>query len=235
MRGTSGPMRVSPASPGHPVAGAFIEAAVQAGHLASRDLNGRDQVGAGWVDLNVVDGARQSAADGYLATLPVNPPPLPTPDNGFGIGVAVTAPRSRGTVQLRSPEPWVAALIDPRFLADPLDLAVLERGLEAAREIAAAPALAAWDATEVFPAGMAAGQAGRRAFLRAAVTSYFHPVGTCRLGSDPASVVDLDLRVRGIDGLRVADASVMPSVPTANTNATVLAIAERAAEMIAAR
>jgi choline dehydrogenase len=71
-----------------------------------------------------------------------------------------------------------------------------------------------------------------RAFLRRSVGPYFHAVGTCRLGTDTGAVVDLQLRVRGIDGLRVADASVMPSIPGANTNATVLAIAERAAAII---
>ena len=171
----------------------------------------------------------------FVGTMPVNPPPLPTPDNGFGIGVAVTAPRSRGTVRLNSSAPWVPPLTDLGLLADAHDLDVLDFGLREARTIAAAPALADWKATEVFPAGLILDEASRRAFLRQAVSPYYHPVGTCRLGSDPGSVVDLELRVRGIDGLRVADASVMPSIPTANTNATVLAIAERAAALLTGR
>jgi len=96
---------------------------------------------------------------------------VPQPDDGYAIGVAVTAPQSRGSVRLRSPAPEVPPLIDPRLLADPRDLAAMDIGLQTGRTIAAAPALADWDSSEIFPAGMAGSDASRRAFLRRAVTT----------------------------------------------------------------
>ena len=92
------------------------------------------------------------------------------------------------------------------------------------------PALAPWREHEVFPG--AAVETGDQLRRSGSVGTYFHPVGTCRLGTGPDAVVDLQLRVHGVDGLRVVDASVMPSLPAANTNATVLAIAERAVAII---
>jgi choline dehydrogenase len=104
--------------------------------------------------------------------------------------------------------------------------------LRLTREIGAAPALAEWRKEEALPGPTVYTEAQERDYLRRSTGTYNHPVGTCRLGVDERAVTDLELRVRGIDRLRVADASVMPSIPGANTNATVLAIAERAAAMI---
>jgi choline dehydrogenase len=92
--------------------------------------------------------------------------------------------------------------------------------------------MAEWRGEEVFPGPATGGSERLSAYLRDATGSYFHPVGTCRIGSDEHAVTDPALHVRGIDGLRVADASVVPSIPGANPNATVLAIAERAADLI---
>jgi choline dehydrogenase len=103
-------------------------------------------------------------------------------------------------------------------------------GLSAARDIAAAPALAQFRDKALHPA--AADDADLRGYLRETVTSYFHPVGSCALGSGPDTVVDPQVRVHGVDRLRVADASVFPSLVSGNTNATVLAVAERAADLV---
>jgi choline dehydrogenase len=143
-------------------------------------------------------------------------------------------PRSRGTVRLASAEPGTPPLIDPDYYADPHDVEILAAGLRAAREIGRAAALDKWRGGEVLPGPDVNDDASLRAYLRRNLRSYAHPGGTCRIGPDEEAVVDTDLRVHGISGLRVADASVMPSAPSANTNATVYAIAERAAGLIQA-
>jgi choline dehydrogenase len=107
--------------------------------------------------------------------------------------------------------------------------------LELARRVGESQALAEWRHKEELPGPASQDADELRAFLRRSVGTYFHPVGTCRMGSEPQAVVDANLRVRGISGLRVADASVMPTLVAANPNATVLAIAERAAAMIYGR
>ncbi|HZC61175.1 MAG TPA: GMC oxidoreductase [Streptosporangiaceae bacterium] len=115
------------------------------------------------------------------------------------------------------------------------DLETFAAGLRATREIGRAAALDSWRGEEVLPGPDADDDPGPRGYLRQNLSTYAHPGGTCRIGTDPDAVVDTDLRVRGISGLRVADASVMPSAPSANTNATVYAIAERAAGLIQAQ
>ena len=104
-----------------------------------------------------------------------------------------------------------------------------------AREIGAARELADWRRREVFPGPGVADRQGLRDFVRRAANSFHHPVGTCRMGTDEGAVVDLALRVRGTQGLRVVDASVMPSLPQAMVNAATIAIAERAADLILGR
>ncbi len=141
-------------------------------------------------------------------------------------------PHSRGSVRLASPDPTAAPLIDPGFLSDERDVVLMLRAARVAREVGAADALARWRAAEVIPGPQVSSDAELVAHLRRAVGTYFHPVGTCRIGSGADAVVDTELRVHGIDGLRVADAAVMPSPPAANPNATVLAIAERAADLV---
>jgi choline dehydrogenase len=153
------------------------------------------------------------------------------PFQGFSIVVGVLNPHSRGTVRLVSGRPQAAPLIDPALLSDERDLTTLLAGVRMAREVVASPALDSWRGEEVFP-GQAADGNGLREYARNFTGTYFHPVGTCRMGTDTTAVVDLNLRVRGVEGLRVVDASVMPSIPAANTNATVLAIAERAAAIV---
>ena len=169
-----------------------------------------------------------------LTSVPIPIPALPGPDNGFTIAFSAMAPRSRGTVRLASADADAQPLIDPNYLGDAHDVATMREGLRIARRIGRAGPLDAWRKEEVLPGpDIHDTQADAvRWYLRKSVHCYFHYVGTCRMGDGAMAVVDTNLRVRGIAGLRVADASVMPSVVSANTNATVYAIAERAADLI---
>ncbi|TDC37179.1 choline dehydrogenase [Micromonospora sp. 15K316] len=366
-RGTDGPMVVSPATDAHPLSSAYLDAALEVGHHFSSDLSGKEQEGVAWLDTNIVDGVRQSAADGYLrpvlarpnltvipdvvvrrltlsagrctgveysvdgqlrsvsadrevilsagavgsphllmlsgigpaehlrefgidvvahlpgvganlqdhplagityaATKPVPPtvnqhsdlvamvrsrPDLPAPDlqllfldiayhppglagptNGYTIAFSLMLPHSRGSVRLASGEPTAAPLIDPNFLGDERDLSRMVTGLRMAREVGEARALADWRVQEALPGAKLQDEDELEAYVRQVTGPYFHATGTCRIGTDPMAVVDADLRVHGVDGLRVVDASVMPEIVGANPNATVLAIAERAATLIA--
>jgi choline dehydrogenase len=161
--------------------------------------------------------------------------PGPATGEGYTLAASLMLPRSRGSVRLAAAEPGAPPLIDPNYYADPRDLHAFAAGLRAARDIGRAAALDTWRGDEVLPGPDVTDDASLRAYLRRNVGTYGHPGGTCRIGTDAQAVVDTDLRVRGISGLRVADASVMPSAPSANTNATVYAIAERAAGLIQAQ
>jgi len=146
---------------------------------------------------------------------------------------------SRGRIKLRSTDPRHRPLIDPGYLSDAegRDLARLLRGVKVAREFAAARAMASVCRGELEPGPHARGDADLLLYIQNTVATLYHPVGTCAMGGPVrrASVVDPELRVRGVQGLRVVDASVMPTVPRGNTNAPVIAIAERAADIIAGR
>lgn len=139
-------------------------------------------------------------------------------------------PRSRGRVTLASNNPRVPALIDPNYFSEPEDLDLLTEGAALAREIGAAAAFAEWRAQEIYPGPRWANVADRRSFVRRAANSFHHPVGTCRIGS----VVDEALRVKGVAGLRVIDASVIPSIPQAMINAATIAVAEKASDLVLA-
>jgi choline dehydrogenase len=139
-------------------------------------------------------------------------------------------PRSRGSIKLASGDPLVPAVIDPGYLSEPDDMRLLVEGVALAREIGAAAAFADWRAEEAHPGPAWSAAAQQRAFVRRAANSFHHPVGTCRLGA----VVDSALRVRGVEGLRVVDASVLPSIPAAMTNAAVTAVAEKASDLLLA-
>lgn len=365
-RGTDGPMRVAPARNAHALSYAFLDAAEGAGYHRSDDLNGSDQEGVCWWDLNIVNGIRQSAADGYLlpalgranltvvtnalvhrlvvsdgrcavveysvngegrrayphsetilsagsigsahllllsgigpadqlhavgvdvvadltgvgtilydhplagvtytaaqpvppgrnnhseivaavrttpdlaapdlhlflADVPHHPPSMPGPANGYTIVFSLLRPHSRGSVRLASADPATSPLIDPNFFWDDRDMALMLRALGMAREVGNSPAFDEWRGEEVLPGSEVRDESELRDYLCRGFDTYHHPVGTCRMGTDPGAVVDPQLRVHGVDGLRVADASVMPTLPGANPNATVLAIAERAAALV---
>jgi choline dehydrogenase len=169
--------------------------------------------------------------------LPVAPAGHQPPDAGFALVAAVVAPDSRGWVRVATPDPRAAPVINPGFLRDPRDTGRLEAGLAIIRHAAASAAFARVCAAEAWPGLQTRTSAGLREYIRGTVGSYYHPAGTCRIGADTdaGAVVDTELRVRGITGLRVADASVMPVLPNAHPNATVLAIAEKAADLITGR
>ncbi|MFE3646683.1 GMC family oxidoreductase [Streptomyces sp. NPDC057579] len=151
---------------------------------------------------------------------------------GYSILFSLMDPASRGTLRLRSGDPAVAPLLDPAYLSDERDLDRLTAGLRIARELGRTDALGPRGTAELHPGPAVRDGDACRAYLRATASTYFHPVGTCRIGTDDLAVVDPGLRVRSTTGLRVADASVMPSLVSAPTNATVLAIAERAAHLM---
>jgi choline dehydrogenase len=164
--------------------------------------------------------------------LPLAPPALKAPEAGFALVAAVMAPDSKGSVRLATVDPLAEPVIDQGFLTEARDLDRLEAGVRIVRHAAEGDAFATIRKAEMWPGPDVDTSAGLRAYIRRSIESYYHPVGTCRMGSDSDAVVDAQLRVRGIGGLRVADASVIPTIPNANPNATVLAIAEKAAAMI---
>ena len=141
-------------------------------------------------------------------------------------------PKSRGTVRLASADPLAAPLIDPAYLHDPADAALLLDGMEMVREAMAHRSLSGRVHGETSPGSVHANRAALAAELPNRATTVYHPVGTCRMGVDERAVVDPALRVRGVDGLRVADASIMPSIVGGNTNAAALMIGEHAASLI---
>lgn len=152
--------------------------------------------------------------------------------HGYAVHVCLLRPKSRGSVMLASADARVAPRIDPAFLSHPDDLDGLLHGVKTIRRIVDAPGLAAHGGRELYTREDMSDDELRAAIQRHADTIY-HPVGTCRMGSDAQSVVDTRLRVRGVECLRVVDASVMPTLVGANTNAPTIMIGERAADWIA--
>jgi choline dehydrogenase-like flavoprotein len=150
--------------------------------------------------------------------------------DGWSAHICVLRPHSRGSVGLTSTNPLAPPRIDPAFLSDPRDLAVMMKGVRRLEEILSSPALAPWRGRRLYPHD--GSNAGLEADIRARADTIYHPVGTCRMGQDDLAVTTPDLRLRGIEGLRVVDASVMPTLIGGNTNAPTIMIAERAAEMI---
>jgi choline dehydrogenase-like flavoprotein len=162
-----------------------------------------------------------------------NPGTFPFPlGHGFALSVVNLYPRSRGRVSLASPDPREPPVVDPNLLGDPEDLAPILRGLELSRRIIAAPAFARYRAVEVQPGPAVQDPEALADYVRRVALTVHHPVSSCRMGPDPNSVVDSQLRVHGIEDLRVADASVFPRVVGGNTNAVVVMVAEKAADMM---
>jgi choline dehydrogenase-like flavoprotein len=156
------------------------------------------------------------------------------PFDAFTASVCNLRPASRGTVRLRGPDPATAPAIVPNYLSDPADQAVALEAIALTRRICAASALARFSPVEYLPGEAVRSHDELLAAIGAIATTIFHPVGTCRMGADTQSVVDPALRVRGVAGLRVADASIMPTITSGNTHAPTVMIAEKAAQMILA-
>ena len=155
--------------------------------------------------------------------------------HGYSCHVCLLRPLSRGSVRLASTDPFAAPLIDPNFLGEPDDMARLVRGFKLMRAILSQPALAGYAGRELASSASAHSDEEIQQFIRGHADTIYHPVGTCRMGNDPGKdVVDARLRVHGMGGLRVVDASVMPSIVGGNTNAPTIMIAEKAADMIRA-
>jgi choline dehydrogenase len=163
-------------------------------------------------------------------------PSFPFPlGHGFAISPVCLYPRSRGRLTLASADPLAAPRIDPNLLSDPSDIQPLLRGIRLSRQIFASAAFAEYRATETEPGGAVQSDAALIDSIRAQAYTVHHPVSTCRMGTDPGAVVDSQLRVVGLEGLRVADASVFPSIIGGNTNAAVVMVAEKAADLILGR
>ena len=156
------------------------------------------------------------------------------PPEAYTIHGGLIRTLSRGTLRLRSADPTAPAVMDPRALSAGGDVDALTASVALCREIGRQPALAQWTARELYPGPDVRTDAELRDYVRRVTASYHHQVGTCRMGSDEHAVVDPELRVHGVEGLRVADASVMPAVTTGNTNAPAMMIGARAAAMMLA-
>ncbi len=152
--------------------------------------------------------------------------------NGATCNVYQTRPKSRGSVTLRSNDPADAPVIDPNSFAEPDDLACHIGGIKLVQEIGRSKAFSRFVTAEHFPGSAIKTRADYEATARANARSSYHPVGTCKMGTDDMAVVDLSMRVRGIERLRICDSSTMPRVVSSNTNAPVIAMAEKAADLI---
>lgn len=368
QRGFDGPMRVGQVSRRHPISTALVDSMVAAGFPEAADINDADEEGAFWTDLNIADGERLSAADGYLRPVMAERPnlfvetgalvhrltvrggrctgveyvvggerraaaaagevllaagtigsaqllllsgigpaghlsdvgvelvhdlpgvggnlhdhpacdvvftvgdrqvefadraesggllrseqslvepdvhilsaPISTvyeasgaPAGSYAFGVALLAPASRGSLRLRDADPESAPLLDPNYLAVESDMAAMVAAVGLARELGRSSSFDDLCEGELMPGPDVDDDASLRDFIRRRTGGYFHLAGTCRIGTDDSAVVDPSLRVHGIEGLRVIDASVMPTVPRAGTNCTVFAIAERAVDLVLA-
>ncbi|MET0698423.1 MAG: GMC family oxidoreductase N-terminal domain-containing protein [Mycobacterium sp.] len=365
--GTDGPMTPAPAraEDANPMSGVFIEGAAAVGHRITEDFNGENAEGAGWHDLTIVGGTRQSAADAYLHPIrgrtnltvsteshaqrlvfdgkrcigvqyrrenavltayaenevvlsagavdsprllmlsgigpaaeleaaglavihdlsgvgrnlhdhplcgvvyeanrpipagrnnhgevslswrseeslagpdmqivlihiPFHPPHLAGPANGFTFGIA-TVPDARGSIRLRDANPDTPPLIDPNYLGVESDVRRMMHGVSVARDIAASDPFTPWRAREVLPGADVTSDVALRGYLAQATGTYYHPVGSCAMGTGDDAVVDAELRVHGLSGLRVADASIMPKIVSVNPGAATIMIGERAADLI---
>ena len=154
--------------------------------------------------------------------------------HGYSCHVCLLRPKSRGSIRLASADPLAPPLIDPNFLAERDDVDRLVRGVKLMRHVLQQPALAALGAREFPDSAAAQSDAQLEQFVRDHADTVYHPVGSCRMGKGPMDVVDHELRVHGVQGLRVVDASIMPQVVSGNTNAPAIMIGEKAADMIKA-
>ncbi|WNG85596.1 GMC family oxidoreductase N-terminal domain-containing protein [Mycobacterium sp. ITM-2016-00317] len=209
----------------HPVCGVVYEAA----QPLPVGQNNHAETSLAWRSDPSLDGPDMQLMFIHLPFIPAH---MSAPANSFTFAVAVMAPEARGSVRLAGPHPQTPPLIDPNYLGAESDVRRMVDGIGVAREIAATEPLAPWRGREALPGADVADPKALRSFLATATCSYFHPVGTCMMGVGSGSVVDPRLRVHGLDGLRVVDASVMPRVVSVNTNAATIMIGEKGADLI---
>jgi choline dehydrogenase len=158
--------------------------------------------------------------------------PKITSGSGVTLNSYTLRPRARGSVKLRSADIAAQPIVDPNFLGDPYDVKTSTEGVRISREVLNQSAMARYTRKEHFPGPEVKTASDLEAYARSYGRTSYHPVGTCRMGGDPASVVDPQLRVRGIAGLRICDSSIMPRVVSSNTNAASIMIGEKASTMI---
>lgn len=193
-------------------------AAIVGAFVAIEDASGRPDA-----EIHFAAAASVKRANGRL-----------DPIRGICATICRLRPESTGSVHAASPDPAAAPVIHMNYLAAPADAAFQLRAVRRLREIFAAPALAPYITDEVLPGPETTDDAALLAFIRATSDTVHHPVGTCRMGTGEDAVVDPQLRVRGLDGLRIADASIFPTITSGNTNAACVMVAEKAADIIAA-
>lgn len=160
------------------------------------------------------------------------PPGFDGPANAYTLHAGIVRPASRGFIKLTSADPSAPLQIDPNYLGEEADMRAMLEALRICREIGAAKALDEWRLREVMPGLDVKHEKDLRDYIRQVAVTYFHPVGTCKMGVDSSAVVDPELRVYGVEGLRVADASIMPAVVSGNTNAPTIMIGEKAADLV---
>ncbi len=188
-----------------------------------------------YIDRDRGRGAPELVVACVIAPIVTEQFPAPEIGTAFTLMFGFTRPKSRGRILLASADPMVPPLIDPNYLAEEYDRTVYLEALAAAQSVGATQALATWRQKEMLPGPSVRSRAERLEFLGRAAYTHHHPVGTCRMGLGSDAVVGPDLRVRGIGGLYVVDASVMPTITTGPTNAAVVAMAERASDLLRGR
>jgi choline dehydrogenase len=193
-----------------------------ASNVAEAGLFLRTRVGLAVPDLQLLFGPAYYRGHGLVRRK----------EHCFGFGPTLITPESRGTISLRAADPLDAPAIRANYLATDADLRTMIAGVRLARRLAHTKAFDTFRGEELHPGAAQKSDAEIVEFLRNELETLYHPVGTCKMGNDALAVVDARLRVRGIERLRVVDASIMPRVPAGNTNAPVMMIAEKAAEMI---
>jgi choline dehydrogenase len=220
--------------------------------VGPRNLARWQMTHTGPLTTNIAEAGGFSRTDPALVAPDIQWHVLPVPyiDGGLAdpasralsVLITLVSVGSRGKIRLRSSDPRHKPSIDPSYLSDLADLDPLVKAVGMAREFAAARPLSRQLKSEIAPGPGVRGDAEVREWIRGNLSTIYHPVGTCAMGGDSrlaasklTSVVDPELRVRGVEGLRVVDASVMPTVPRGNTNAPTIAIAERAADLIQGR
>jgi choline dehydrogenase len=156
------------------------------------------------------------------------------PGHGFTVGAILLRPESRGSISLKSSDPRMHPLIRPNYLSEEGDVMTLLAGGRLVRKLVAAPAFDPYRGNEIWPGVDKQTDEDLIEFMRAKVETLYHPVGTCKMGSDTLAVVDHHLRVRGVEGLRIADASIMPTIIGGHTNAPATMIGEKAADLVKA-